>query len=234
MTRIMADQEPPHSPVQDTPPDDVEEEPNPDVEDEEFDSELEDGDEIIHRSYIRNIYKLEKYGFRPVWTCWGGYPHPCIPSDIFELLDESGNSSAQVIGPLRSLAWLCGLDELIYAIDSDAYSIQGSIEVVPLGATLMWPVEKYIKEGKIPSDIAEKTMGFPTAFPSAQGDMVRVQSRSPEGVTPQPSPFALRGITEANRLGGDSGTVMCMKVQSIKDPEKLESQIEMHSDGLLT
>lgn len=41
--------------------------------------------------------------------------------------------TAQVIGPLRSLAWLAGLDELVEAIDHPTYRIEDNIEVIPLG-----------------------------------------------------------------------------------------------------
>jgi hypothetical protein len=46
-----------------------------------------------------------------------------------------------MIGPLRSLAWLAGLDELVEAIDSSAYIIEDCIKTVPLSAGLMWPAE---------------------------------------------------------------------------------------------
>jgi hypothetical protein len=61
-----------------------------------------------------------------------------------------------MIGPLRSIAWLAGLDELVEAIDSSAYTIEDCIETVPLGAGLMWPVEWHIEQGKISSRIADR------------------------------------------------------------------------------
>ncbi|KAJ6132530.1 hypothetical protein N7471_007745, partial [Penicillium samsonianum] len=44
-------------------------------------------------------------------------------------LREMASVTAQMIGPLRSLAWLAGLDELIKAIDHPAYVIQDDIEI---------------------------------------------------------------------------------------------------------
>ena len=53
--------------------------------------------------------------------------------------------STEIIGLLRSIAWLAGLDELVEAIDSLFFTIEDSIEKVPLGAGLLWPVEWHVE-----------------------------------------------------------------------------------------
>lgn len=64
--------------------------------------------------------------------------------------------SAQIVGPLRSLAWLAGLDGLIEAIDHPAYTIRDEIEVVPQGAV---PVNWHWEEGHVPPSIWREITG---------------------------------------------------------------------------
>ncbi|KAJ5336438.1 uncharacterized protein N7506_004460 [Penicillium brevicompactum] len=110
------------------------------------DSDLEDGDTVIACGWARNMANLKKHGFRPVWTSSNGYPDADIPSDIMEYLDENGScGAARCIGPLKSLAWLAVLDELVEAIDNSAFTVEDSIEIVPSGAGLMWPIECLIE-----------------------------------------------------------------------------------------
>ncbi|CAI7626819.1 unnamed protein product [Penicillium glandicola] len=103
-----------------------------------FDSDYDDGEAVRARGWPRNHRNLAKHGFRSVWTSQGGYPGDEIPADIGEWLDENGQcKSVQMIGPLRSLAWLVGLDELVEAIDDPAYHIEDDIELIPFGKSLL-------------------------------------------------------------------------------------------------
>ncbi|KAJ5334781.1 hypothetical protein N7452_007184, partial [Penicillium brevicompactum] len=120
-------------------------------------SDLEDGDTVIARGWARNMANLKTHGFRPAWTSSNGYPDADIPSDIMEYLDENGLcGAARCIGPLKSLAWLAVLDELVEAIDNSAFTVEDSIEIVPSGAGLMWPIEYLIEQGRISSRIADR------------------------------------------------------------------------------
>ncbi|KAJ5955260.1 hypothetical protein N7501_009539, partial [Penicillium viridicatum] len=106
------------------------------------DSDYDEGDTVLARGWPRHHHNLAKHGFRPVWTSQNGYPGDEIPEDIQEWLDENGQcKTAQMIGPLRSLAWLAGLDELVGAIDNPAYLIQDDIEVIAFG---FWLRDKLI------------------------------------------------------------------------------------------
>ncbi|CAG8136752.1 unnamed protein product, partial [Penicillium nalgiovense] len=103
-----------------------------------FDSDYDEGDAVLARGWPPNNHNLAKHGFRPVWTSWEGYPGDEIPEDIREWLDENGQrKSTKSIGPLRSLASLAGLDELVGAIHHPAYIIEDDIEVIPFGAGLL-------------------------------------------------------------------------------------------------
>ncbi|KAJ5595168.1 uncharacterized protein N7459_001376 [Penicillium hispanicum] len=111
-----------------------------------------------------------------------------------EYLDEDGTCKCvQMIGSLRSLAWLAGLDELVEAIDSSAYTIEDSIEIVPLGAGLMWPVERHIDQGKIPSQIARKVYGH-WVSPQTPHDTATVHGTSPQSSPQQKPPRDIYGL----------------------------------------
>lgn len=68
-------------------------------------------------------------------------------------LRQRPRPSSQMIGTLRSLAWLAGLDELVDAIDHPAYTIRDEIEVVPQGAGISFPVNRHWEEGNIPTRV---------------------------------------------------------------------------------
>ncbi|KAJ5836435.1 hypothetical protein N7447_002461 [Penicillium robsamsonii] len=117
----------------------------------EPDSDYAEGDAVLARGWPRNHLNLAQHGFRHVWTHRNGYPEDEIPADIKEWLDDNGQrKSVRMIGPLRSLAWLARLGELVEAIDDPAYLIKDAIEIVPFRATLLWPVERHMEEGTLP------------------------------------------------------------------------------------
>lgn len=137
-------------------------------------------------------------------------------------------ASAKMIGPLSSIAWLAGLDDLVEAIGSPAYTIEDSIEVVPLGAGIMWPVEPHIEQGMIASHIASRVFGYPVSCPKAVG-----RDQAPNGITENPTPFDLKDITQVSRLERPSGKILSMKITTDKNVGRLESKIRRQSDGCL-
>ncbi|KAK1144700.1 hypothetical protein N8T08_005004 [Aspergillus melleus] len=209
-------------------------------EEEKCDSDLEWGDEVVARGYYRNAANLEEYGFRPVW--WEGeYPYDEIPDDIREYLNEDGRAdNLTLIGPLRSIAWLAGIDELVEAIDSPAYTIEDSIEVIPFGCTLRWPLRQLDEEGLISARILEQAYADTCHFDSWRYGRWRpcrsrgVKDECPAGVGDSPVLLPLKEITRQNRVEGVSGSIMCMKVKNNhKGPEYLEKLIRRQAEGLL-
>ncbi|OQD78441.1 hypothetical protein PENDEC_c001G01312 [Penicillium decumbens] len=188
------------------------------------DSDLDDGDEVIARRYPRNHLHLEQHGFRPVWTPWEGYPGE-IPADIREYLDEDGTcGSAKMIGPLRSLAWLAGLDELVEAIDHPAYAIRDEIEVVPFGAEITFPINRHWDEGNIPPRIWDKVTGDSWSRTTwTSGATVRPQI--PPGVNETPTAHNLRSLYACARVQTPTGTVQFMKVKYNRSLPQLERTI---------
>ncbi|CAG8092065.1 unnamed protein product [Penicillium salamii] len=196
------------------------------------DSDLDDGDTVLTRGWDRNHKNLAKNGFRPVWTSSDGYPETPIPSDIMEYLNDDGTCpGARFVGPLRSLAWLVGLDELVEAVDSPAFTINDRIETVPFGADLKWAVEGHFEEGTISKRIADRVFtDRPWTFD--QSAPMRKQDQCPEGITDKPTLFSLRDITGISRLQRPSEKILCARIKSHKKAETFERQINQMVDGM--
>ncbi|KXG45191.1 uncharacterized protein PGRI_041040 [Penicillium griseofulvum] len=191
---------------------------------EHFDSDYDEGDAVLARGWPRNHRNLVKHGFRPVWTSQEGYPEDEIPADIQEWLDENGQRrSAEIIGPLRSLAWLAGLDELVQAIDHPAYVIEDDIEVIPFGVGLLWPLNRREEEGTVP----------PTIWAKASGNNPTVVSSPFVTTAPSTTPAAIKGSLETHSLrdlypasrAQASDHVKCVKIRFDKNINWLEADI---------
>lgn len=129
-----------------------------------------------------------------------------------------------MIGPLRSLAWLAGLDELVEAIDHPAYIIQDDIEVVPLGTGIMWPLNRHMDEGTLPPRIWDKV----SETQSSRTFLSRVaplQHQPPAQVNETPAAHNLQELYGASRIQPSAGTVKCMKVPFDKHLPRLEAKI---------
>jgi hypothetical protein len=200
------------------------------------DSDYEDGETVLARGWPRNYRNLAKHGFRPVWTTWDGYPGK-IPSDIAEYLDDDGNcsefdsglalqgiklthiDSAKMIGPLRSIAWVAGLDELVEAIDHPAYVIQDEIEGVPFwGAGYTFPVNRHMAEWRIPPRI------WNAIGQSQPGVTSLTRASVPLAVKTSPTSYRLTDFYPTSRIRSSS-TVKCFKIPSDKKISRLSASI---------
>ncbi|CAI7603904.1 unnamed protein product [Penicillium viridicatum] len=189
---------------------------------ENFDSDYDEGDAVLARGWPRNHHNLAKHGFRPVWTSQDGYPEDEIPEDIQAWLDENGErKTADIIGPLRSLAWLAGLDELVEAIDHPAYVIEDEIEVIPFGTGLLWPLDRRVEEGTVPPAIWAKASGN---NPPASYIATTVPTDVPTSIKGTLETHDLRGLYPASRTK-ESHKVKCVKVRFDKNLERLETSI---------
>lgn len=98
-----------------------------------------------------------------------------------------------MIGPLRSLAWLAGLDELIKAIDHPAYVIQDDIEVISFGTSLLWPLDRWVEEGTVP----------PTIWAKDSWNNPPAKSSSLATTVPNAVPAAVKGTVETHSFQGN-------------------------------
>ncbi|CAG8895747.1 unnamed protein product [Penicillium egyptiacum] len=153
-----------------------------------------------------------------------GYPEDEIPADIQEWLDENGQrKTAQIIGPLRSLAWLEGLDELVQAIDHPAYVIEDEIEVIPFGTGLLWPLDRRVEEGTVPPTIWAKASGNnPPVISSPL--VTTVPTAVPAAIKGKLETHSLRDLYPASRIKAPDH-VKCVKIQFDKNLNRLEANI---------
>jgi hypothetical protein len=109
-----------------------------------------DEPELSFGDLERDPQELVAAGFRPVWSFADGYPGP-LPADIAEWIDPELGTSSRFIGPMSSLFWLAGLDDLVAAIDDPACTMSDEIINIPSNATIPFMVNQLWEYGKIPS-----------------------------------------------------------------------------------
>jgi len=136
-----------------------------------------------------------------------------------------------MIGPLRSLAWLAGLDELVEAIDHPAYTISDQIEVVPFGADVSFPVNRHYEEGRIPPRIWAKLAETTSLL--GLGDRMVLCYQVPAGVSETPTALKVQDLYGSSRIQA-TGTVKCMKVRHDKNLPRLEKNIRRQAGQTLT
>jgi hypothetical protein len=108
----------------------------------------------------RDPQELVDAGFRPVWTSEGGYPGP-LPADIAEWIDPELGARARLIGPMSSLFWLAGLDDLVAAIDDPTYTMSDEVINIPQDASIRGMVPRLWEDGKIPTAIYNSYFDLP-------------------------------------------------------------------------
>jgi hypothetical protein len=86
----------------------------------------------------RHPRHLKAAGLRPVWTLRWQYPEGEIPDDITCLIGSQTISFA--IGPLKSLVWLAGRDDLVNALNDPTSPITDRICTVPPSVNINWVI----------------------------------------------------------------------------------------------
>ncbi|KAJ5970853.1 uncharacterized protein N7479_000771 [Penicillium vulpinum] len=103
----------------------------------------------------RTMSQLAEAGFRPVWSREHGYPGT-IPEDILEYIDSNSYKFDELIGPLSSIFWLAGLDELVNAIYDPAIALQDEVRLIPTNVGVTWILEHLFEEDKIPEQMYDR------------------------------------------------------------------------------
>lgn len=132
-------------------------------------------------------------GFRPVWTLEDGYPGP-LPEDIREYIDpdDGWNRTLRLVGPMSSLFWLAGLDDLVDAIDSPEFTIHDEVICIPYNASIRSMLPLLSDGGQIPGAVYRNYCHPPMDFASAAFP-VRV-SPIPSSVTSSVQSHSLRDL----------------------------------------
>ncbi|CDM35780.1 unnamed protein product [Penicillium roqueforti FM164] len=103
----------------------------------------------------RTMGQLAEAGFRPVWSREHGYPGT-IPEDIGEYIDSNSYRFDELIGPLSSIFWLAGLDELVDAINDPAIALEDEVRLIPTNVGVRWILEHLFEEDKLPASMYDR------------------------------------------------------------------------------
>ncbi|KAJ5470583.1 hypothetical protein N7530_007940 [Penicillium desertorum] len=195
---------------------------------ETFDSDYDEGDAVLARGWPRNHHNLAKHGFRPVWPSREGYPGDEIPEDIREWLDGNAQrtglavnlstttESTEIIGPLRSLAWLAGLDELVEAIDHPAYVIEDDRSHSFRGRPVVATGSTGRRRDRTAHDMGQGL--------GKQSTVTAVPGTIPAAVKDRLNTHKLRDLYPSSRIQSPHH-VKCIKVPFDKNMTRLEANI---------
>lgn len=169
----------------------------------------------------RDPQELVAAGFRPVWSFADGYPGP-LPADVAEWIDPELGTSSRFIGPMSSLFWLAGLDDLVDAIDNPTYTMSDEIINIPSNATIPSMVNLLWEYGKIPSVV------YNIQFDLPQGPIVArpVRHEIPSIVTGSLSSYNLRELFPICRQRDLPRQVHSARVSWTKNSARLARDIE--------
>ncbi|OAX79638.1 hypothetical protein ACJ72_06040 [Emergomyces africanus] len=160
-------------------------------EDEEETPEERAERERIEMGALRNVADMNLNAFDPVWMRSNGYPGE-IPEEITDMMGET--CSMQMIGPIRSIFWLAGYDDLVKVVDDPAYVLEDEIMAVPPGCRAgPFLLNLLYEEGKIP-----KELYWQHEYPQADINVrvMPVHVGIPRPVTDQIRPVALSELCQ--------------------------------------
>jgi hypothetical protein len=95
----------------------------------------------------RDILDLYATDYQPVWAAGIEFPG-VIPEEISQYLYKDGEQVSLFIGPLSSLFWLEGVEELEELIRDPAYVLTDEYRSIPQGSPRLWIVSILSEEGE--------------------------------------------------------------------------------------
>jgi hypothetical protein len=191
----------------------------------------------------RTMSQLAEAGFRPVWSREHGYPGT-IPEDIGEYIDSNSHRTQtyiyfwrklediftdlalgfdELIGPLSSLFWLAGLDELVDAIYDPAIALQDEVRLIPTNVGVPWILEHLFEEEKLPASIYDRYF-----FGYNQPPVVVMPARLdpiPPQVGFQYTCHRLEELFPANRPQRLPQDIATVRVKGDKNKDRLSAKI---------
>lgn len=141
--------------------------------------------------------------------------------------------SAQLIGPLRSLLWLGGYDEIVTAIDDPAYVLKDEIRVVPQGTGIGWLVDRDFEEEKVPRRLYDRLMGFDYDSPDPVTIMPARVSNVPGPVSDTLATYSIRDLYPLSRPQCLPESIQCVKFTRDRDQNRLLSKIRQSVGNLI-
>lgn len=96
----------------------------------------------------------------------------------------------QMAGPLRTIIWLSGYDNVVDMIDSSAYTIEDEVVEIPLGTNAGdFLIPRYVESGKLPGSVQPEALGFVDELTGPP-----IYSVLPAALPPTPSPRDLTAL----------------------------------------
>ena len=127
--------------------------------------------------------------------------------------------SAQLIGPLSSLLWLGGYDELVSAIDDPSYVLEDEISILPEGTNCGWLVARLFDDCNIPRHLFDGVSRSETVMPAGRA------TNAPAPVGASLTPHSIRDLYPLSRPQCFPETVHCAKLESDRNRGRLLSKI---------
>lgn len=125
--------------------------------------------------------------------------------------------NTQMIGSIRSIFWLSGLDDIVKAIDDPACAIKDEIAICPGGSLPgAFLLNQYLREGKVPFSIYENHEGI-----QRPSDSVHVWvTTTPSQVTTEVTRPNLAAMYPLGRTHLWPSSIRCVRVKHQKNPSK--------------
>ncbi|CAG8176418.1 unnamed protein product [Penicillium salamii] len=182
-----------------------------------------------NRNYLpRTMEELEKLGFAPVWSRVHGYPRE-IPEEISEYLDGNSHQWDEWIGPLSSLFWLAGIDELVEAISDPAIALQDEVRMIPTNVGVTWILEHLFLENKLPERLYNRYYHGFDGYPATEVRVMPVRlDHIPSQVGHQYARHRLCNLFPASRPHSLPQEVATVQIKGDKNKARLATKIEEH------
>jgi hypothetical protein len=157
----------------------------------------------------RDILDLYATDYQPVWAAGIEFPG-VIPEEISQYLYEDGEQVSLFIGPLSSLFWLEGVEELEELIRDPAYVLTDEYRSIPQGSPRLWIVSILFEEGKIPATFMDKIFEEPVR---RQTSALSHASSIPPNLTTTPTQNRIQDVFPFARLQSFPPTISCVKTK---------------------
>lgn len=129
----------------------------------------------------------------------------------------------ELIGPLSSIFWLAGLDELVQAIEDPAIALQDEVRMIPINVRPTWILEHLYEEEKIPESLYNRYF-FGYDGPSVLAMPVRLDPIPPQ-VESQSARHRLEELFPAYRPQCLPQDIRTVRVKADKNKPRLAAKI---------
>lgn len=183
--------------------------------------------------YERDPLDLVAAGLCPVWSHEHGYTgdEETMSEDLKDLMTPEMKS-----GPLKSLLWLAGLDDMVDAVDDPAFTITDEVLQVSMNTDIPFILRALHYAGKVPDCVMQLLYGRPTGKLNSYMQFLlayRPHEPIPSAVTTSPTNLDL---TEVFPYGQNQNCnfplqIRCLRVNWEKNCARLSRQIEDKLNG---